>query len=124
MEIRGNFKNTGGKRVKFNLPVISFTEDNVHFLYTPALDLAGYGKTEEEALHSFEETIGQFLDYGINKKTLKKELKKLGWLVVKKKISKAPSLVDMINNNAYLAEIFEEKQYKKFDASIDIPALA
>lgn len=123
MDIAGNFKNRVNQ-VRFNLPVISFMEENVHFLYTPALDLTGYGNTEEEALRSFEETIGQFLEYGINKKTLEKELKKLGWIFTKKKISKAPSLVDMITHNKYLAEIFEEKQYKKFDRTFDIPALA
>lgn len=121
LNISGDFKSKGSK-VNFNLPVITFHEDGVFFFYTPALDLTGYGKTEEEAESSFEETLGQFLDYGTNKSTLFSELKKLGWKVSKKSVSKPPSLIDMINNNEYLAEIFEEKQYKKFHQTINLPA--
>jgi hypothetical protein len=120
--IQGNFKNLGNE-VKFQLPIITFSEDGVFFFYTPALDLTGYGKTEEEAKSSFEETLGQFLDYTTHKKTLLSELKKLGWKV-SKKTSRPPSLVEMINKNDYLAEIFEEKQYRKFHKTISLPAFA
>ena len=67
LEIMGNFHNKKGK-INFNLPVIKFQEEDVYFFYTPALDLTGYGKTEAEAKVSFQETLGQFLDYTTKKK--------------------------------------------------------
>jgi hypothetical protein len=122
LEIKGNFHNQKGK-INFNLPVITFQENEVYFFYTPALDLTGYGKTEEEARTSFQETLGQFLDYTTNKKTLFEELKKLGWKVKKNSLV-VPSLKDMIIENNYLAEIFEEKAYTKFHHTISLPAIA
>jgi hypothetical protein len=122
LEIKGNFHNRRSQ-IKFNLPIITFHEENVYFFYTPALDLTGYGKTEEEAKSSFEETLSQFLDYTTNKKTLFAQLKKLGWKVKKNSLV-APSLKDMIVENNYLAEIFEEKAYTKFDHAISLPAIA
>ena len=123
LRVQGNFKGKGGA-VDFNLPIITFTENNIYFYYNPALDLSGYGNTDEEAKASFDQTISQFLDYGTNKKTLFSELEKLGWVISKKIVCKAPSLIDMVNSNDYLAEIFEEKQYKKFNQSVSIPLYA
>jgi hypothetical protein len=120
MNIHGKFTNPGGG-VKFNLPIITFQEDGIFFFYTPALDVTGYGHTEDEAKSSFEQTLEQFLDYTTKKKTLFAELKRLGWKVTKKS-STPPSLVEMLNDNNYLAEIFEEKQYRKFDQAISLPA--
>jgi hypothetical protein len=122
LHVQGKFKNLGNS-VNFNLPIITFTEDNIFFYYSPALDLTGYGSTDDEARESFKEVLQQFLDYSTNKKTFLSELKKLGWKI-SKHISKPPSLVEMINSNDYLAQIFEEKQYKKFHQPIDIPVFA
>ncbi len=122
LEIKGNFRNKRNK-VNFNLPVIKFQEDNLYFFYSPALDLSGYGNTEEEAKISFNETLGQFFDYTTNKKTLVSELKKLGWKVKGKSLT-VPSLTEMIITNSYLAEIFEEKAYTKFHQTISLPAVA
>ena len=122
VNFKGNFRNKGSK-VDFNLPVIKFKEDDVFFLYSPALDLTGYGVTEKEAQKSFEETLGQFLDYSTKKNTLLSELRKLGWKVSKKQL-RSPSLVDMLSKNRYLAEIFEAKDYSKFKRKVSIPAIA
>jgi len=122
LNVRGKYR-TKQKKVDFNLPVIKFEEDKVFFLYSPALDLTGYGKSEAEAQTSFEETLEQFLDYTINKKTLAAELKKLGWKISKTAM-KSPSLTNMLMVNKYLAEIFEEKEYSKFDRTVSIPTFA
>jgi hypothetical protein len=121
LNIQGQFKNSGGE-VEFNLPVISFREEGLFFFYTPVLDLTGYGKTEAEAQQSFNETLSQFFDYATNKKTLFSELEKLGWKTSNKKKPKAPSLIDMINSNEYLAGIFEEKEYQKSNQTVRVPS--
>lgn len=91
MNVQRNFSNKGNK-IDFNLPVIKFEEESLFFIYSPALDLTGYGKTEGEAQSSFEETLSQFLNYTTNKKTLVSELKKLGWEVSRIKLVSPLSL--------------------------------
>jgi hypothetical protein len=61
------------------LDLLSFKEDNVFFVYAPALDITGYGYTETEAQHSFVETLETFLDFTQKNKTLEGELNRLGW---------------------------------------------
>jgi len=39
----------GKNAVNVKLSLIEFEEDGLHFVYSPALDLTGYGKTEESA---------------------------------------------------------------------------
>ena len=121
--VQGKFKNNKGG-VEFNLPLLTFEEEGVYFYYSPALDLTGYGNNKIEAKASFDETLGQFFDYCTNKKTFFSELGKLGWKVSRKKASAPPSLVDMINKNEYLAEIFEQKQYSKSHQTVKIPSFA
>jgi hypothetical protein len=122
LHFSGNYTNQTGGEVVCNLTVITFEEDGVYFVYAPAMDLTGYGESLEEAKSSFEQTLEQFVNYGMNKNTFFRELKKLGWKISKKKASVPPSLVDMINKNEYLARIFEEKQYTKSHQNISLPA--
>ena len=122
--VSGNFKSSKGNSVEFNLPLLTFQEEGLYFFYSPALDLTGYGRTVQEADSSFQEALRQFLNYSTNKNTLWPELRKLGWKISKKSISKPPSLVDMVNKNQYLAEIFEEKQYQKTHSTISLPVFA
>tara|TARA_B100002019_G_C21170949_1_gene548408 strand:+ start:201 stop:449 length:249 start_codon:yes stop_codon:yes gene_type:complete len=45
-------------------------EDNVFFVYSPHLDISGYGKTPSDAKESFKVALDDFLSYTLNKKTL------------------------------------------------------
>lgn len=60
-------------------------EEGIHFVFAPALDLTGYGNSEEEAKRSFEVTLAEFLQYTNNKQTFYDELEHLGWSVNRKK---------------------------------------
>jgi hypothetical protein len=112
----------GHKWVKVKLSLIEFEEDGLHFIYSPALDLTGYGKTEEEAKTSYNLAMEEFLKYTSNKETLLKELQRLGWTVNTKKNLAAPSLSSMIQSRSYLEEIFTEKSFRKRDETVAIPA--
>ncbi|MDM1458257.1 hypothetical protein HX025_16625 [Myroides odoratimimus] len=72
------FTNKAGSVVA-SISVLSFKEDNTFIVYTPQLDISGYGNTYEEALNSFENSLEMFLDYTTNKNTLYKTLSDLGW---------------------------------------------
>lgn len=65
--------------VTINLTLIGYREDECFVVYSPALNLYGYGDTDKEAFNSFEETINLYIDCVISENTLEKDLKKLGW---------------------------------------------
>ena len=111
----------GRNWINVKLSLIEFEEDGLHFVYSPALDLTGYGKTEAEAKESYNQAIEEFLTYTSHKKTAFEVLERLGWIIKKKKVS-APSLSELLQNRSYLEEIFTEKQFRKTDENVCIPA--
>ncbi|MBU1372366.1 MAG: hypothetical protein KKG25_00860 [Bacteroidetes bacterium] len=96
------------------LSLVEFEEENVTIIYSPALDLSGYGYNQDEARNSFSEALKEFFRYTNNKNTLYQVLENLGWLVngSKKKprfnppkdselIAKNPVYNDIVNNKSY-----------------------
>jgi hypothetical protein len=116
--------NDGKNFVNVRLSLIEFEEDGLHFVYSPALDLTGYGKTHQEARESYNAAMEEFLRYTTNKKTAFEVLEGLGWKVSKKKSISAPSLSDLIKSRGYLEKIFTEKQFRKTDEEVTLPAFA
>jgi hypothetical protein len=125
---QGGYKNKAGE-VKVNLLLIHFKdESNIHFIYSPHLDLTGYGKNLKDAKHSFEIVFEDFIDYTLKKKTLGKILSNLGWelkgtLKRPRKIL-APSITSVISQNKYVSEIFDKYPVNTFHQEVGIPALA
>jgi len=123
---KGIQKDSGLIHVK--LLLIHFKdENNVHFIYSPHLDLTGYGYNLTKAKASFELVFDDFIDYTIKKKTLGKVLKKLGW-EVKGSIKKpkkiiAPSITSIISKNEHVSDIFDKYPTKTFHQEIGIPAM-
>ena len=74
-----NTINKDEKHLRINVDLFEFDEDGVHFFYSPALDIAGYGDNKEEAIKSFELTVEEFFHHTHEKGTLEAELKRLGW---------------------------------------------
>lgn len=121
---KGNLK-SGDKGIKTNLSLISFIEDGVHIIYSPALDLSGYGNTEGEAKDSFEIVLSEFFNYCMNKKTIFDELKRLGWKVKgSKKHPKvqSPDMSELLKSNTDLEDIFQKKEFHKYNKEVMIPA--
>ncbi len=125
LQFKGNYRQKTGEH-QFELSIYSFTDDGCRIIYSPALDVSGYGKNISEAKNSFEESLEEFVRYTTNKGTLLKELRKLGWIIkahtskIPKKIT-APRLADQLLSNEYLANIFETKEFKKFSESVSLP---
>ncbi|MDM1500156.1 hypothetical protein [Myroides odoratimimus] len=119
------FTNKAGSVVA-SISVLSFKEDNTFIVYTPQLDISGYGNTYEEALNSFENSLEMFLDYTTNKNTLYKTLSDLGWKLIKgsekkpKKIS-APLLSQLIIKNDYLADLLNNQSLQTSSKEVVIP---
>lgn len=116
---------SGKNRIKCNLPLIIFEEEDSVITYCPALDISGYGATEEEAKKSFEVTLTEYFKYTVNKKTLAEDLKKNGW-IIKKNLRKEPvppTMEQMLQNNDDFSRIFNTYDFQKRNTTIDIPEL-
>lgn len=117
-------RNTG---IEAKLSLFSFEEDGMHVIFSPALDLFGYGKTDQEAKDSFLVALEEFITYTTNKKTLFKELQRLGWDIKGSKQHrkiKSPDLVKMASENKELSDLLENKNFTKYDELVEIPELA
>jgi hypothetical protein len=124
--LEGSFQNSKN-RVSVNLSVLAFKDDDSFIVYSPALDLSGYGDTEQEAEQSFQESLSAFLDYSTNKGTLEKELIRLGWKIsgkAKKRVLTPPELDELLRDNEMLSTIVKEKDFSKKNERLEIPAFA
>jgi hypothetical protein len=74
------FKNSRAQ-LHANLLILVFQEEDAYIAYSPALDLSGYGYSDQEAKDSFEIALKNFLDITSKKKILYSELKRMGWKV-------------------------------------------
>ncbi|MBE0663470.1 MAG: hypothetical protein IH597_13500 [Bacteroidales bacterium] len=79
IEISGTWEGHSHK-VDVHLPLILFEDSGSQVVYCPALDVSGYGKSEDEAFESFEICLDEFFRYTINKNTFRAELQRLGWV--------------------------------------------
>lgn len=97
------------------LSLIEFQEDEVIIIYSPALDLSGYGYNREEAKQSFSVALHEFFRYSNNKGTVDKVLKDLGWSISgskKKPKYSPPKDSDLVHSNPMYNEIVNSKSYK------------
>jgi len=105
--------NTGKYHV--GLSLLEFKKKNVTIIYSPALDLSGYGNSKVEAKNSFSEALHEFFRYTNNKKTLDKVLKKLGWSIKgskKRPKFNPPKDSELVKSNPLYNEIVNKKNYK------------
>ena len=113
--------------IKVKLLLFHFEDENkINFIYSPHLDLTGYGNDTEEAKKSFKIVLEDFVDYTMKKKTLGKVLSELGWTLTgsSKKPKKiiAPSITSVINDNKFVSEIFDKYPVSTYHQEIGLPA--
>lgn len=121
---QGNLAFANGKELQVNLPFLAFEEDGVTIIYCPSLELNGYGKTEAEAFDSLKITLAEYFEYCLNKGTLWDDLKAHGWKLKKKKTMTPPDLSHLLRDNALFADVFNTKDYRKFNQVVTVPAFA
>ena len=122
----GGYENQAGS-VNVMLLLFHFEDENrVHFIYSPHLDLTGYGENEEEAKNSFKVVFEDFIDYTLKKETLSKVLSSLGWELkgnaAKNKKVLAPSITMIIKDNEYVAEIFDKYPVNTYHQAVGLPS--
>jgi hypothetical protein len=102
-------------KYQVGLSLVEFKEENITIIYSPALDLSGYGNSEVEARKSFSEALHEFFRYTSNKNTLDKVLIKLGWTIKGSKNKpkfNPPKDSELIKSNPLFNEIVNKKNYK------------
>ena len=62
------------QRKSFEISLIRYFDDGIFFVYAPALEVVGYGKSEEDAEHSFNIVLDEFLTYTKAHNTLETNL--------------------------------------------------
>lgn len=124
----GGYKNRSGY-IKVRLFIVHFVdENNIHFIYSPHLDLTGYGINIDEAKKSFKIVLKDFVDYTLKKKTFGKVLIDLGW-VLKGSENRpdkvfTPSITSVIKENDYVSEIFDKYPVDTYHQEVGIPVFA
>ena len=112
--------------INFKLPLIIFEEDGAVICYCPALDLSGYGASEQEAINSYEYAFGEYLDYCTKNQTLIPDLKRLGWHI-KNRIrhnTTPPPITRLLTHNDNFRRVFENFDYKKLSTNVLFPAFS
>lgn len=109
--------------VKVNLPLIRFEEDGCQIAYCPALEVSGYGNSADEALESFKISLEEFFRYVINKKTLEKEMERLGWTISpnRQRELTPPPMTKLLQENENFIRIFNNHFFNKENFMVDLP---
>lgn len=111
------------RKYNIDLSLIEFKEDEVTIIYSPALDVTGYGYNHNEARNSFTEALKEFLVFSKTKKTLNKVLSDLGWSI-KEDIDKPkicpPKDSDLVHSNSTYNDIVNHKNYKVSRENIEL----
>jgi len=121
--ISGEWK-SANSTIELTIPLIVFQQDNTYIAYCPALDLSGYGNTENEAYESFNVVMGEYFLYTTRKKTLADDLRKRGWIVRnnKTKPMRPPELSKLLETNKDFNRIFNNFPFKKIDQLVSVPS--
>ena len=113
--------NDGKNSINLVLNLYLWEENSIHYVYSPSLDVTGYGSTEVEAKKSFEITLDEFVKYTHNKNTIFEELEHLGWSVNKKKRRiHAPDLEELLSDNESFRNIYEQGNAKTETKNIEL----
>jgi len=127
LNYRGTLQDPKGKGIEVGLSVLSYRDENLHVIFSPALDLFGYGQTDKEARQSFDETLEEFLRYTSNKGTLQTELLRMGWKAAGRatqRTFKAPEFSRLLRQNEQLQDIVNHKEFRKYDRKVALPVAA
>jgi len=126
LRFKGNF-NVENKLFSVRLSLIEFEEDDAVIVYSPALDLYGYGNSGDEARSSFHIALEEFLRYTHNKGTFREVLEGLGWAIKggkKHPQFKPPLNSTLVAKNQSYNEIINSKDYKSYHEDVQLPVLA
>lgn len=108
-------------KIEVEISVFIWKDESTVYVYSPSLDLTGYGDTIMEAKKSFEITLQEFVKYTTNKKTLFDELEHLGWAVNRRKKKMfPPDTKELLNDNETFREIYNKPGVKVENREVEL----
>lgn len=111
-----------GERISVNTPIVIFEQNNCKIIFSPTLEIYGYGNNEKEAKQSFKNNVEEFINYTINKGTFTSELKRMGWEYKKRRKQYiVPSFSKMLKSNEKLIDILDHNQAVINQQAISLP---
>lgn len=115
------FNEEHNSNIEVKVDLIEYEENSIYYVYSPAFDLVGYGKTAVEARESWQIVLEEYFSYTLNKKTLIKDLESRGWKIKKKKEFTSPSFTWMLQNNDQLSDIYNNHNFQKITKPVLVP---
>ena len=115
MKMKGNnFIKISGGCIDANLDIYIYTNDGFKIVYSPALDLMGYGKTVKDAQKSFEVVISDFFESSLKRGTLDEYLISKKWVRESKTEEfVSPQVVSLVKSNNQFQEILSSNRFSK-----------
>ncbi len=111
---------SGRDKINVEAEVFSWVEDNIFYYFCPALDIIGYGISDQEAQRSFEDVLKAFIEYTHNKRTLFDELERLGWTTnKKKKRAHPPTKEQLLDDNEEFRHILQRDDVKSHQRNLE-----
>jgi hypothetical protein len=111
-----------GHGISVKLSLYTYIDENVNVVYSPALDLYGYGNDELEARQSFDLALREYIAYTVKHKTLEADLKQYGWTLNKRqKLVKSPDMSSLLHEREVFQQMVNDRPFKKFDLQIELP---
>ena len=109
-----NFIKISGGCIDANLDIYIYTNDGFKIVYSPALDLMGYGKTVKDAQKSFEVVISDFFESSLKRGTLDEYLISKKWVRESKTEEfVSPQVVSLVKSNNQFQEILSSNRFSK-----------
>ncbi len=126
MSVKSKSELSSHKGTNIKLPLIIFEEGGTIICYCPSLDLSGYGYNEKEAIDSYKYVMAEYFDHSVEKETLEKDLKRLGWHITKnlRKNIIPPPVTKLLEHNNNFKRVFEKFDYKKLSTNVRFPAFS
>jgi hypothetical protein len=82
------------KGYKLSLDIVTYDEEEKKIAYAPALDLAGIGSDDQEAIRDLMKVVALTFNYARTKGTFEVMLFDLGWRKISDKAIEPPSFTD------------------------------
>lgn len=106
-------------KIEAGLNLFRYDDNGCRVVYSPALEIMGYGRTDEEADADFDFCVREFFHSTTNNGTFEREMSRLGW--IRKKTDEtltSPSLLDILPRNEVFRDIFNNFDFRKDNRSL------
>lgn len=117
------FNKRHSEKIVVQLDMIDFQEDGIFCTYSPALDLVGYGNTQQEAHNSWEVVLAEYLKFTVENNTLQKDLTKHGWTVSNDNLTPPPFTWLLVHNDQ-VKDFYDNYNFTKSSRPVKVPIAA